>query len=371
MNEKKVRILSIANMNSDSGVACFLMNYLRAMDTNLLCMDFICWDKREDNFYSEIERMGGTVFLVTSYKENPLHFLSDVKKIVKDGKYDIIHGHEAVMSLPAFYFGKKNHVPVRVAHSHSVEMTSFVKKMAVSICRAAFQRYCTDVMACSQMAGEYLFGSKYFGKKGKILHNAIDVEKYRFNRNIRDKMRKKLKLEDEFIIGHVGRFNQNKNHKFLVEVFASFSEKEKNAKLLLIGDGETKTEIGQLIKKKNLEDKIIFLGIQENVNEWLQVMDAFVFPSFREGLGIVLIEAQSAGLPCYCSNTIPEEARCSKNVKYISLKRSPEFWAETILNQPDENRDHGAEVVKNAGYDIKEESKRLQNFYLTAVERQQ
>ena len=112
MRDQRIRILNIANMNSDSGVACFLMNYLRAMDMKKFRMDFVCWDKREDKCYAEIKKMGGRVFLVTSYKKNPIRFLAEIRKIVKQGGYDIIHGHEAIMSLPALWYGKKYKVPV-------------------------------------------------------------------------------------------------------------------------------------------------------------------------------------------------------------------------------------------------------------------
>lgn len=369
MSRKKLRILNIANMNSDSGVACFVMNYLRVMDKQSIQMDFICWDKRENNFYSEIEKMGGKVFLVTSYKNNLSHFLSEIKSLIEKGNYDIIHGHEAIMSLPALHYGKKYKVPVRIAHSHSSQMTSAIKKMVVILCRRFFHYYCTNIMACSQMAGDYLFGAKFFNKKGVVLHNAIDVEGYRFNQDVRKKMRQKLGLGDELVIGHVGRFNLNKNQKFLIQIFERIYEKRQDARLLLIGEGETKKQICQEIKEKKFADSVIFLGVQKNVNEWMQAMDVFVFPSFNEGLGIALVEAQASGLPCCCSDTIPKEAKCSKNVKFISLTSFPEVWADSVLDFNDIDRNTGADEVKTAGYDIAKEGKKLQDYYLSFSKR--
>ena len=367
MEKEKIRILYIANMNSDSGVACFLMNFLREFDMKKLYVDFICWDKREDNFFDEINKIGGRVFLVANYKKNPIRFISDIHTIVKNGNYDVIHGHEAIMSLPALRYGKKYLVPVRIAHSHSVGMVSALKEFIVKVGRRYFRKYCTDLMACSQMAGDYLFGKEFFEEQGVIVHNAITASRYQFDPVIRQCMREKIGVGNEKVIGHVGRFNANKNHKFLVEVFNKIVEKELNAKLLLIGDGETMPDIKKEAKKLGIIDQIIFLGVQKNVSEWMQAIDVFVFPSFNEGLGIVLIEAQASGLCCCCSDTIPEEAKCSKNMKFISLNDSPEKWAETILQMECGDRTCGVENIRNAGYYVQTEGSKLQEFYLKKV----
>ncbi len=369
MEKEKIRILHIANMNSDSGVAGFLMNFLRVFDMKQFRMDFVCWDKRQDNFYDEIKKMGGRVFLITSYKKNPIRFISEVRAIVKKGNYDVIHGHEAIMSLPALKYGKKYSVPVRIAHSHSVGMVSSLKEFVVSVGRRYFKKYCTNVMACSQMAGDYLFGKEFFGKKGQVVHNAIMAEKYQFDSLVREKMRKQLGIDDERVIGHVGRFNANKNHKFLIEIFKKIVDQESNAKLLLVGDGETLPNVKEEAKRGGIIDHIIFLGVQRNVAEWLQAMDVFVFPSFNEGLGIVLIEAQASGLSCCCSDTIPEEAKCSDKMKFLSLNAKPEEWAERILALDQNDRKTGVEDIRKAGYDVETEGKRLEQFYLEKCER--
>ena len=369
MRDQRIRILNIANMNSDSGVACFLMNYLRAMDMKKFRMDFVCWDKREDNCYAVIKKMGGRVFLVTSYKKNAIRFLAEIRKIVKQGGYDIIHGHEAIMSLPALWYGKKYKVPVRIAHSHSVGMTSPVKELIASVSRHAFERYCTDVMACSKMAGDYLFGDQVFQERGQVLHNAIRTEEYAFQTEVRERLRRELGADKELVIGHVGRFNENKNHKFLVDVFEKVLEKEKDALLLLIGEGETMDDVKKQVSEKGMERQVRFLGIKKNVNEWLQAMDVFAFPSFAEGLGIVLIEAQAAGLPCCCTDTIPGEAKCSENMVFLSLNEKKDVWAETLLDMRVEDRVTGTQNVRNAGYDVLEEANKLERFYVKASAR--
>lgn len=369
MEDQKIRILNIANMNSDSGVACFLMNYLRSMDMKKFQMDFVCWEKRKDNCYEEIKKMGGRIFLVTSYRKNPIRYLAEIRKIVKHGRYDIIHGHEAIMSLPALRYGKKYKVSVRIAHSHSVGMTSPVKELIAMVSRHAFEKYCTDVMACSKMAGDYLFGNKIFQERGKVLHNAIKTENYTFQTEVRERLRQELGVDKELVIGHVGRFNKNKNHKFLVDVFEKVLEKKKDVLLVLIGEGETMDDVKNQVCEKGMDQKVRFLGIRKNVNEWLQAMDVFVFPSYEEGLGIVLIEAQAAGLPCCCTDTIPREAKCSENMVFLSLNEKKDVWAETLLSMYSEDRATGTQHVRNAGYDVLEEGKKLERFYIKASER--
>lgn len=224
-------------------------------------------------------------------------------------------------------------------------------------------------MACSKMAGDYLFGDQVFQERGQVLHNAIRTEEYAFQTEVRERLRRELGADKELVIGHVGRFNENKNHKFLVDVFEKVLEKEKDALLLLIGEGETMDDVKKQVSEKGMERQVRFLGIKKNVNEWLQAMDVFAFPSFAEGLGIVLIEAQAAGLPCCCTDTIPGEAKCSENMVFLSLNEKKDVWAETLLDMRVEDRAAGTQNVRNAGYDVLEEANKLERFYVEASAR--
>lgn len=362
MKVKRVKILHIANMNTDSGVACFLMNYIRNVDFAYFEMDFVCWNKREDNFYDEIKKLGGRIFTVTSYKKNPISFLGNIRAIVKNGNYDIIHGHEAIMSIPAFVFAKSIGVKTRIAHSHNSDMESQIKDFIVKMCRPVFKKVCTDYLACSSKAGSYLFGNQLFKDKGNVLHNAIDLENFKFSMELRRGMRGRLGLKDELVFGHVGRFNEQKNHEFLIDIFQEIYKRKADSKLVLIGEGEKLDQIKDEVMKKDLKDNVIFLGIQKNVSEWMQAMDVFLFPSLFEGLGIVLIEAQTSGLMCYCSSEVPEEADCGR-LSYMSLSDSKVRWAEEILNGIIENRDNAYLQVREAGYDIITETKKLLKYY--------
>lgn len=360
-----MKILYVANMNKDSGVACFLMNYFRNMDAVRLKIDFLCWDKREKNFYKEIEELGGKVILIPSYKKNPFAFLSAIRKTLRDGQYDLVHGHEAIMNLPFFFFARLYGVENIVAHSHNSSMPSAPKDFIVKVCRIFFGALCTEFMACSQNSGEYLFGKKRFARRGHVVNNAIPLERFAYQEEIRKRYRSELGISGRFVLGHVGRFNFQKNHKYLIEVFRYYKKLDSKAVLLLVGDGETRTEISEKVQEYGLQDDVYFLGIRSDVAELMQAMDCFVLPSLYEGLAVVLIEAQTAGLPCYVS-TGAEEACCCKNSVSMSLNLSPQKWAKTIYEDKNRTimRSEGIERVRNCGYDIKIEAEKLQNYYL-------
>lgn len=361
--EKRMKILHVANMNTDSGVACFLMNYVRHLDNQELDMDFVCWDVRADNFHEEIKKIGGNVLIIRSYKKSLFAFIRDIKKIMKAKKYDIIHGHEAIMSIPFLYLAKKQRIKRRIAHSHSSAMPTKIKNYVVITCRKIFNILCTEYCACSELAGNYLFGKKAFQIKGRIIKNAIDLKKFVYFEDARISVRKSLGIENNFVVGHIGRFNTPKNHVFLIDVFSEILKKNQEAKLLLVGEGETKKEIEKKVKILDINDQVVFLGIRRDIHHILQALDVFVFPSIFEGLGIVLIEAQASGLKCYASEDTPQEADCGGRVEFISRNKPASYWADRILSQEYFDRNKGFQKAVEAGYDIVTEAKKLEQYY--------
>lgn len=361
-----MKVLYIAKMNKDSGVACFLMNYFRNMQLQNIKVDFLSWDTRQQNFYKEIRKLGGRVITVTSYKKNPVKFLMEINEVVKDGKYDIVHGHEAIMNLPIFFSAKFHGVKNIIGHSHNAGMPTKMKDIIVKICRPLFAVSTTEYMACSYHSGCYLFGKKNFEKRGRVVLNAIDVGQFKFDPDIRIKYREEMNLKDELVIGHVGRFNEQKNHKFLIDVFFELQKKVPNSKLVLIGEGEKKAIIEEQVRNLNIANKVKFLGIRTDVSCLMQAMDYFVFPSIFEGLGIVLIEAQAAGLKCLVSSEVPKEAACSSDVAYMSLNMSAEEWAKHIIKELEKNhmREQGMQKVQQKGYDIKKSALQLEKYYI-------
>jgi len=219
--------------------------------------------------------------------------------------------------------------------------------------------------ACSNIAGKFMFGNK----KYEVICNAIDVNKFLFNENIREKYRKKLDLENKFVLGNVARFSYQKNHGFLIKVFYEIQKKYPESVLLLVGafdkDDEYYLNIMDLIKKYRIINKVFFLGPRSDVSDLYQAMDCLVMPSLFEGLCISAIEAQAAGLPCVCSNGLPDEAEITDIFHRLDLSDSINKWADLILSYKNKKREDMRESIRIAGYDIDNQIDRVENMFVT------
>ena len=202
-------------------------------------------------------------------------------------------------------------------------------------------------------------------KRVTVVKNAVDINKFCYNREKSEQIKKQLGLKDNFVIGHTGRFTHQKNHQFLIQIFNEIYKIDNNARLLLVGSGELESEVRQQVNNLNLEDYVIFAGFQTDVSSYMQAMDSFVFPSKCEGLGLVLIEAQAAGLTCFTSKyVVPEEAKVSELLTFIPLEETPKTWAEEILKQKNSKRETPRSDIAKNGYDIYETAHFLQQYYI-------
>lgn len=226
------------------------------------------------------------------------------------------------------------------------------------------KRYATAFFACSKKAGSVMFGDDLMGKV-VVVKNGIDIEKFKFNKTIREEIRDKHNLSEKLVLGHVGRFNEQKNHSFVIDVFYEITKIKKNSVLLLIGEGELFDFCRNKVDKLDISDKVLFLGSQDNVNNYMQAMDGFIFPSLYEGLGIVLVEAQCAGLECIVSNEIVEEAILSQRIEQFDLQLSPSDWAHNVLKLLDnnKNRQNAWEDIVEKQFSIKESAQFLEDYY--------
>ena len=342
-----------------------LMNYYRHMDREKIQFDFLEHRRDRAAYDDEIESLGGRIFRLP--RLNPLssdYFHALNVFFAAHPEYRIVHSHLDCMSAYPLCAAKNAKVPVRIAHAHSTSQDRNWKLVFKLISKKLISLYTTDLFACSADAGEWMFGTKDV----HILPNAIDIERYAFNLLIRNQTKKALGLDDAFVIGHVGRFSAVKNHSFLTDVFAQIKRQEPNSKLLLVGAGSEMQAVQQKVKALGLGADVIFTGVRNDVANLMQAMDVFVFPSLYEGLGIALIEAQAAGLPCVVSDTIPHEAYLTDLVDSESLSAPAEKWAEKILKKRDFPRtDRRAEIAAH-GFDITTEAVKLQEFYLKAYE---
>lgn len=362
---KPIRVAHIVGKMLGGGVESFLMNYYKNIDRTKIQFDFIIDSDSAVVPRKEIESLGGRIIEIPPYQKI-FKYIKELKKVLKSNNYDIVHSHINTLSIFPLYCAWSCKVPIRIAHSHSTTNRKEWKKNMLKVILRPFSKvFANNYFACSEYAGRWLFGNKTFDEgKVTIIHNAIDTEKFRYNEDIRNKVRKDLGIEDKFVIGHIGRFTKSKNHDFLIKVFNEVHKENKKSVLILVGDGSLHSEIEEKVKKMNLSDAVIFLGTREDVNELMQAMDVFAFPSLYEGLGIALIEAQYSGLRCICSDEVPEEAKISDLIKSCSLNNINE-WKNAIINQENIDRKKCSFEINNINYEIKREVIKLENKYLS------
>ena len=357
------RILHIIGRMNVGGAETFIMNVYRNIDREKVQFDFVVHTKEKCDYEDEIKALGGKIYRIEQLSKHPLKSMKQLRKIIIDNKdvYRTIHRHtDSAIVFTDLLIAKLAGIKNRYVHSHS-DKTSKGSKIH-RICRPILNILATRKFACGQQAGEWLFGKK---QNFEIIQNGIDIEKYKFNKNIRDEVRKELNLkENDILIGHVGRFHRVKNHDFLIDIFYEV-QKEINAKLVLVGTGELQDQIKEKVRKLGISDKVIFLGLRQDVNRIMQAMDIFLFPSLFEGLPLTLIEAQAAGLKILASDTITKKCNITGDITFISLEEDKDIWKRKILEILEHNeRNIDVSELYKEGFDSKQTAKKLQNIYL-------
>lgn len=376
INLRKKRVLHIVNsLGQGSGVMSFIMNLYRNINHDRIQIDFIIGTKKEPNYEKEIIDLGGEIFHIPmpvkiNYK-NYLTYISKINSFFEENqnKYEIIHSHVSIINLLYFPIAKKNGIKHRIAHSHSTKSSSStIGRIRNFFLLLPIKKQANIFFACSKQAGMFLFGKKEV-EKGTvhILNNAIDCKKFNYTEELRSKVKKDIGIDKQFVVGHVGRFSKEKNHLYLIDIFYEILNVRKDSILLLIGDGKLMNTVKEKVIQLGISDNVIFLGVRKNIDELMLAMDVFVLPSSFEGLGIVAIEAQSVGLPCFVSNNVPEDVDITELVSHISLEKHPKYWAEKIfesINLRKNNPRKGfAREIKQANYDTATNAKWLEDFY--------
>lgn len=361
-----IKILhSVSNMDR-AGIETMIMNYYRHIDKNKIQFYFLCNKTKPGAYDKEIKKLGGKIFYSPGL--NPLKWFKYqkvVQKIIKDNDIDIVHVHNGALGVQALLAAKKAGVKVRISHVHGTRIDINLKLPLKLLYKTQLKRLANQYWGCGLEAIEYYYGKEIIRKNNyTLLTNAIDENKFKYDEKVRQKIRNELGIKDnEYLIGHIGRFMPQKNHDFLIEIFKEIITKNKNYKLLLIGNGELQENIKNKVKRFDLTDNVIFTGNISNVNEMYQAMDLFLLPSLFEGLPVVGIEAQANGLNCLFSNTISHEVDITGNVKYLSLKESPKVWASEALKISEKTRNKIVNQIKDNNYSITTEAKRLEQKY--------
>ena len=369
--QEPVRVAQIIGKWLGGGVESVVMNYYRHIDRSKIQFDFICDEDSTNIPYEEIEKLGGKVILIPPYQKI-FKYHKELKKILKEGNYKIVHSHINTLSVFSLFAAKCAGVPVRIAHSHSTTNKQEKKKNLVKQVLRPFSKvFATDYMACTEHAGRWLFGNKeYDNGNVYLLNNAIDLDKFKYDEKLRKSKRKELNIkEDTLVIGHAGRFVEQKNHRFLIDIFNEVHKQNKNSILLLIGQGPLMDEMKQKVDSLGISDSVKFLGQREDVSELYNAMDLFLFPSLYEGLGMVLIEAQANGLPCIASTEVPAIAKVTEKLTFMNLESGVEIWIKAIFSYlKDVNRKNIILNDELKKYDIKSESYKLEEIYLKKSE---
>lgn len=367
-----IRILHCVHGMNRGGIETFIMNIYRCLDRTKLQFDFLVNTKEKCDYDDEIKALGGRIYYVPGRREGLLKSKIKTNEFFQKHKeYKIVHVHMSSLSnISILSAAKKNAIPCRIIHSHSTKVSGNKIHIVLHKLNKLFiSTLATNYFACSNTAAKWMYPKKlYLNQKYKIVKNGIEPEKFNFNLNVRIQKRNELGISNRFVIGHIGRFHPVKNHHFLIDIFYEIYKIDKSALLLLVGEGNLRSEIENKVENLGLKNNVMFLGVRSDIPELLQAMDAFVLPSFYEGLPVVLIEAQATGLKCYTSkNVVTNESNVCNLVEFISIKDSAETWAKKILENRYYKRIQTQKMIKDSGYDIRIVAKEIEDLYKSVI----
>lgn len=353
----KIKILFINGGTVDyGGISTFLINYINYFNFNEFEVHIAVHGDKNGSRSQELLNKGCIFHQLPVKSKAYFKWKKAYKNLLRENKFDIVHANADAGNGPLLKIAKEEKVLIRISHSHNTQLltTNKIRVMLNNIQKKEILKYATHLYACSKLAGEWLYGNHNF----EIINNAIDYDKFKFDIEKRNEIRKELKIKDDvFVVGHVGRFDYQKNHRFIVELAKNFDEQ---VLFLLIGDGHLKEEIINF-EKELVVNNILMIGNKDNVFNYYNAMDCFILPSLFEGLGIVGIEAQVNGLPCLLSNAVPQECRISEKTEFFTIK-DKNNWIQKIYSLKEENENNRYSVL-NEKYDAKVQSIELQNKY--------
>ena len=365
-----IRVAVIIGKMDTGGKKNLVMEYYRHIDRSIVQFDFICDSDSNDIPNDEIHKLGGRVYIIPPY-QNILRNMSMIRYLFRKNNYLIVHAYNSTMNIFPMFVAKEIGIPVRISESISMAHWSDRKTIIKVLLRPMAGLFANHYMSCGIECGKWQFGkSRMDSGKVDVFKSVVDTDRFSFDPYVRKQTREEFGWSDDILIGFAGRFTAQKNPLFIVKVFDAILKKERRARLCLIGDGELRETMEHLIKQLKIQHKVSFLGRRDDVQRFLNAMDGFLLPSLYEGLTVVGLEAACCGLPVFFSTEIDREVNVCGLGRFMSLKDSPEIWANKILmtinNNIHKRRDYSKEVFR-AGFDSINESRRLQNYYIDAV----
>ena len=358
------RIAVIIGKMHSGGKKNLVMEYYRHIDRSKINFDFICDENSNAIPTDEIEKLGGRVYIVPRYQKI-LANIKAIEKICKENKYNIAHGYNGTMNIFGLYAAWRAGVPVRINESISMAHKSDKKTIIKNILKPFSRCYATHFMANGEACAKWQFGKLYDEGKVAVFKTVINTAENQFLPELRDKCREEFGLEDDMVIGHIGRLTAQKNTLFILDIFAEILKIEEKAKLLIIGDGDLREDMLKKIDDLRIDERVLYLGRGEDIKQFYNAMDGFLLPSLYEGLPVVGVEAECCGLPMFFSTEIPEESSaCSDLGVFVGLDKSAAEWAKIVVEKirQIERKDHSKEV-KEAGFDSATEAGKLLSYY--------
>ncbi len=366
----KIRVLQFPMANAYGGITQYVLQNWKFIDKTRFQFDFATLAKEPLHFEKEVTDQGCRVYHISCYaEENEEQFTREMRQILKVG-YDVVHLHTSFWkSFRVEELAREAGIPKIIVHAHNTSVlgTDNREKQVtrhMQCVKALTESVATDYWACSQAASDWLYGNSIPQKRIVIQKNAIDVDRFRYNPEIARQVRGELSWEDQFIIGHVGRFTYQKNHAFLIRVFRQVHDVNPQIRLLLVGVGPERTAVNDMINTWHLKDAVQILSMRTDVDHLLQAVDLFAFPSRFEGFPIVLVEAQAAGCRCLISDRITDEVMLTPEMQRLPLKES--WWIDNvfdIMKSYNGRLAKNADIVRNNGYDLKDQIRRIESGY--------
>lgn len=359
------RIAIVMGKMHSGGKKNLVMEYYRNIDRSEIQFDFICDTDSNSIPRGEIEQLGGRVYEVTPY-QNIVKNLINIRKLCMENNYRIIHGYNGTMNVFAMFIGWTCGIPIRINESISMAHDADKKTIIKKILKLFSKCFSTHYMANGEVCGRWQFGDKFYNQgKVTVFKTVINTIEHNYDVELRNKCRREFNIDDNIVVGHIGRLTKQKNTLFIIDIFNEIYKIEKKAKLLVIGDGNLREDMLKKIKLLGIEDAVLYLGRREDIHQFYNAMDCFLLPSLYEGLPVVGVEAECCGLPVFFSTQIPRESSpCSDLGVFVSLDKDAKEWAELVIKivKSKKRTDH-SEEVKAAGFDSVSEAGKLLRYY--------
>lgn len=363
----KITVAQVVSGLGNGGAETVLYRYLSHIDPQRYNWICISYTEPEPNMRHRFEEMGFKVCQVTPKSVNLLKSCQELWTILRENHVQIVHAHMTQMSFVTNLTAMAAGVKTRIAHSHLAVRPKGFKAPVYWLIRRLNAWTATAHFACGEEAARDLFGERG-AKSAIIMHNALDCDEFRFDSGTREQMRQRYHLEGCTVIGHVGRFTEQKNHGFLLQIFAEYHKQNANSCLVLVGSGSLLDQTKMLVSQLGLNKNVLFVPPTDEVNRWYMAMDVFVLPSLFEGVPLVALEAQIAGLPVVLSSTVSREAALSERAQFVALEDGPAAWCAHIREAQLEGRGGDLrEELRRRHLDVAQEAPKLDRFYQTGA----